>query len=83
MSDNISVSTDWVNLGNSKLILSFSLFSTDGAYEVQAKMKDDTEFGDTIPGFQNIGMQESLSCVAVRVRTVSGTINLSYFIKTQ
>jgi len=83
MSDTMSVSTSWVKLANTRLILSFSFFTTDGAYEVKARMKGQSEFGDIIPGFASVAMQEQLECVELQVRSASGSINLSYFIKTQ
>jgi hypothetical protein len=80
----ISIDNSWYHLGNSKLIIGFSLFSTDGNFEVELRPKGTSEFGDIIPGFINVPMSENAECVDIRVRNSgSGSIDLNYFIKTQ
>ena len=58
---------------------SVSFFST-GNYTVE--LYDKNGYGDLIRGVANVGMCEVYDCTQLRIKSLSGTITVHYFVRT-
>lgn len=57
----------------------FSFFSDEGDYYIQ--LKDESGWGDWIPGLKDIETGDDFPCRNIRVKSKVGTITLRYYIK--
>jgi len=60
-------------------IYSFSIYPVDGNITVELYV--DGSYGETIKGYSEIPMGEKFECQKIRVKAISGSVTVSYFIK--
>lgn len=77
--NDITVTTDWTELNTDFDIGSLNLYPLDGDILFQFRTKEG--WGDSITGKSGVPMEEEIECLDVRIKAVSGTVNVLYFVK--
>lgn len=73
-------SADWTVIDYGKIFNTWSVFPVDGDILVEIKEKDTKDFGDSIYGYSGVGMGDEYPGLALRVKAVTGTVNISYYL---
>lgn len=60
-------------------IYSFSIYPVDG--NITVELYTEAGYGNTIKGYSTVPMQEDFGCQKIRIKAVTGTVLVSYFIK--
>ena len=75
----VSVGTvDWVELDPTIDIGYISVYSSAGDFYLQCKQKN--AYGDSIKVFQNASFGDCVGATNARIKSLAGTINVSYYI---
>ena len=78
-SNKLIVTTDWVELTSPEDIVYWSIYPVDGDIELQCRGA--SGWGDTIFGFSGIPMDSELDVLSLRIKAVSGSVSVAYFLR--
>ena len=79
--NEITVTTaDWTLIDFGKLFSTWGVYPVDGNITLQIKRKDTADWGDTIYGYQGVGLGDDYQGTALRVKAVTGSVKVGYYI---
>lgn len=76
----VNVDTDGVVINPDFDIHDWSVYSPSGAFTVEVFTDS---YGDAIPGFSGISLSAQIDCQRLRIKSATGTIAVSYYVKGQ
>lgn len=81
ISNQITLKEEWTTLNPNFDVLDWSIYPIDG--DIILQLKDSDGWGDLIYGYRGIPMGVSYSLLNLRIKAVSGNVNVSYYLSGQ